>query len=185
MKDNLIIENTNLIYYVLNKMNLTKYADECYDIGLIGLCKAANTYNSLTNVAFTTYAYHVIKHEISHHITHMNTSRDKANYGTVSLSKVVANDGYNDILLEDVFPSHVNVEEEVLYNEMVDILNESLWKLKPKQRTLLIYYYGLYGVRRLTQKEIAIELHLSRAYVNRLIKQGERSLRKMMEGYVQ
>jgi DNA-directed RNA polymerase specialized sigma subunit len=45
-KDELILNNTNLIYRVLQKMNLYDQREYYYEIGLLGLIKAAYNFDS-------------------------------------------------------------------------------------------------------------------------------------------
>lgn len=44
-KDDLVLNNTNLIYYILQKMGLYSQKEYYYDIGMMGLVKAASTYD--------------------------------------------------------------------------------------------------------------------------------------------
>ena len=44
-KNDLVLDNTNLIYYVLQKMNLYNQREYYYDIGMMGLVKAASTFD--------------------------------------------------------------------------------------------------------------------------------------------
>lgn len=61
--DNLITENHNLIYFCLNKWKMP--IDEYYDVAAIGLCRAAQTYDS-TRTKFSTYACACIYNEFRH-----------------------------------------------------------------------------------------------------------------------
>ena len=64
--NNLITDNLNLVHFVIKKMNLNNSSDyeDYYQIGVIGLIYASNTYNSKLNITFSTYAYVCIKNEI-------------------------------------------------------------------------------------------------------------------------
>lgn len=45
MNEDLILNNEKLIYMVLKQMHLYDNRDHYYDIGMIGLVKAANNFN--------------------------------------------------------------------------------------------------------------------------------------------
>ena len=117
MKENLILDNIKLIYYVLKKLHLSGESDEYFDIGMIGLCKAADTYDTDKKIAFTTYAYKCITTQILYEIKSRNSNKSKINYNTISLSKPLATDGDRDILLEDVLANDINIEEVICYKE--------------------------------------------------------------------
>ena len=44
-KNDLVLENVNLIYHILKKMNLYQEKEYYYEIGLMGLVKAASVYD--------------------------------------------------------------------------------------------------------------------------------------------
>ena len=47
--------------------------DDLYQIGAIGLCKAASRYKQSKQAAFSTYAFHVIKNTIIDYLRGLNT----------------------------------------------------------------------------------------------------------------
>ena len=47
--------------------------DDLYQIGAIGLCKAASRYKQCKQAAFSTYAFHVIKNTIIDYLRGLNT----------------------------------------------------------------------------------------------------------------
>ena len=183
MKDDLILNNTKLIYYVLKEMNLFDKVDEYYDIGLIGLVRAANNYKKETGFEFSTYAYTSIRNEILNDLRMNRTNKRKINHHTISLSKVAHESEKEDVLLEDYIASDVNVEEEVYHKLLLEELDKCIMKLPPRERICLIYNYGLYGVNKTTQTEIANELCLTQTVVSRSIKKAEKLLYNMLKDY--
>ena len=89
-RDDLILDNVSLIYYVLKKMNLYKNADEYYDIGMIGLIKAADTFNESKGYTFSTYGISCIRSELLGYIRRQNSNKRKANYNTISLEMKIS-----------------------------------------------------------------------------------------------
>lgn len=60
----LVEDNMALIFFTLKKYNYP--VDEFYDLGAIGLCKAAAKYDPEKGAAFSSYAVQSIRNELSH-----------------------------------------------------------------------------------------------------------------------
>ncbi len=81
-KDELIIENMKLVYYLISKYYPTFIGDEdLQQVGMLGLCKAANTWNEEKS-KFSTYASKCILNEIN-----FEFKRRKKHNGVLSLDK--------------------------------------------------------------------------------------------------
>lgn len=176
-RDDLILDNVNLIYYVLKKMNLYKNADEYYDICMIGLIKAADTFNESKGYTFSTYGISCIRSELLGYLRRQNSSKRKANYNTVSLEMSVykENDG-KEITLLDTLPSNDNVEEEIIVNEEKELLIEALSILDDKESLVISYMFGINGYDEIKQKDIATILGMQQGSVSRI---GKRAINKM------
>ena len=114
MTNDLFIKYEKIIYYVLRKLNLYNERDTYYDIGLIGLVKAGNTYDSSKGFEFSTYAYSVIRSEILSYIRNLFFVATKSNANpdkTLSGAKLLA---FNDIVVE---PPPINGPLSVFVNE--------------------------------------------------------------------
>lgn len=61
----LVIDNEYIIYLVLKKYNLTPFKEDMWDIGEIGLCKAAQHWNQKSRFSFFTVAFDYIKWEFN------------------------------------------------------------------------------------------------------------------------
>ena len=70
---NVIIENENLIYSIINKYSNYYDIDDLYQVGVIGMIKAYNNYKKEYNTKFTSYAYTYIFGEI---IKYINDSKN-------------------------------------------------------------------------------------------------------------
>ena len=77
-------QNHNLIYAVLKNNGWS--IDEYYGIAAIGLCKAASNYDKRRGVAFTTYAYSVIRNSVLDDIKRQRAYKRSA-YKTVCLDE--------------------------------------------------------------------------------------------------
>jgi len=61
---NVIINNENLIYSIINKYSNYYDVDDLYQVSVIGMIKAYNNYKECYNTKFTSYAYTYIFGEI-------------------------------------------------------------------------------------------------------------------------
>lgn len=154
-RDKLIEDNIKLVYFVLNKYYPTYIHDEdIIQIGMIGLCKAADKYDG-DKGTFSTYAVIVIQNEIRREFRNRQ-KEDKLN--AVSLDLPVLNDDGKEIttLLDTIMG-----QEDVGF---VDI--EGYYKtLKPIEKT----YFDLLreGYK---PKEVAEILGCSKHNVSRYIR---------------
>lgn len=176
-RDDLILDNVSLIYYVLKKMNLYKNADEYYDIGMIGLIKAADTFNESKGYTFSTYGISCIRSELLGYIRRQNSNKRKANYNTISLEMTIYQEnGDREINLKDTLPSKVNIEEEIIANEEKELLEEALKILNDKELLVISYMFGINGYDEIKQKDIATILGMQQGSVSRI---GKRAINKI------
>lgn len=66
----LVEENIHLVPFMLKKMHVTYNYDDLFGEGCIGLCKAAALWKE-NGLAFTTFACHMIRHEVVNHIKYL------------------------------------------------------------------------------------------------------------------
>ncbi|MEA1912820.1 MAG: RNA polymerase sigma factor RpoD/SigA [candidate division WOR-3 bacterium] len=81
---------------------------------------------------------------------------------------------YLDIISEDV----VTPEEEYYRNKFINDIRESLDKLKPRDRKIIIYYFGMEGRRPHTLEEIGRILEVSRERVRQLRNRALKQIRE-------
>lgn len=176
-RDDLILDNINLIYYVLKKMNLYKNADEYYDIGMIGLIKAVDTFDESKGYTFSTYGISCIRSELLGYIRQQNRNKRKSNYNTISLEMTIYQENDDrEINLIDTLPSKVNIEEEIIANEEKELLEEALKILNDKELLVISYMFGINGYDEIKQKDIATILGMQQGSVSRI---GKRAINKM------
>ena len=92
----LVEDNINLVFYFIHKhkLSLEKYTD----LGYIGLCKAALTFDSSLGFYFSTYALKCIYNEIFREIRYEKKRENILN--TISFSKFI--DAEEKITLLDI-----------------------------------------------------------------------------------
>ena len=183
MQEQLILENHNLVYHVLQKMNLYAQIDEYYDIAIIGLIKAARSYDATKKIKFSTFAGKCIKNEILYYLRQQQSNKLKVNYNTISLEKTVCEKNGNEILLIDTIPGDVNIEQELINNEEIMHLYKTISNLSDSERFIIEHSYGLNNKKVLKQQQLAEILNQSQANVSKIIKNIFKKIKQEMEKY--
>lgn len=179
MKEQLVIDNLNLVYYVLQQMGLYDQRDEFYDVGLIGLVKAANNYDPSRGVKFCTSATVYIRNQILMEIRDNNQNKRKANFNTISLETKLKNAGDENLTLGDYIASDFDVEKYLIEKEQIQSVIKAIATLDSEEKQLLKYYI----CDDMTQIEIAKAIGMSQPHVSRLFKKIIKKLQeKVNEG---
>lgn len=89
----------------------------------------------------------------------------------------------NEIKLYDIIETdEVDVPEKIYLKENIQKLYEKVEnELSPREKLVLKMRYGLYNGEEYTQREIAIQLGISRSYVSRIEKSAVEKLRDHFE----
>lgn len=179
MQEQLILENHNLVYHVLQKMNLYNQLDEYYDIAIIGLIKAAKNYDETKKIEFATFAGTCIRNEILQYLRQQKSNRLKANYNTISFEKTF----YNEILLIDTLASDIDIEQELIYKEEIINLYKAICNLSNIEKFVVEHIYGLNNKSVIKQQELAELLKQSQANISRIHKKALKKIKQEMEKY--
>lgn len=155
-REELAEQNMNLIYLVLNRLELQDKEEEYYDLGLIGLTKAINTFDENKEIAFSTYAYKCIKNEILKEFQNEQTDKRKVNYECISLNDLVRVEKNNNRDLDyfSLIDSPYNLEEEIIQQEKKELLDKALNQLSYEEILLIELYYGINGMPKLEEDQI-------------------------------
>lgn len=167
--ERLIIENEALVYHVLKQMHLYSQLEDYYDVGMIGLYKAAKTFDNSKGSKFSTYACICIRNTI---LMDIRDQKRQCDYYSISLQTPVGGEK-DEILLEDTI-SDYKLEVDILNKEEKMALIESIRKLNDEDRQMIDLYFW----KEMTQKEIARYLKTSQANVSRRIQRALNNLRK-------
>ena len=176
MKESLVTENINLIYYVLKKMDLHNPVgiDRYFDVGMIGLVKAANKYDPNKDCKFSSFAVKCIHNQILYQIRYENLPKRQPEQYTLSLDEVYENKNENDVTMLDLIPSDFDLEEDVIKREQLKILNEAIkTELDDKERLALKLYLDDWN-----QTDIGKEIKLQQASVSRCIQRIIKKLKR-------
>ena len=168
-RDLLIEKNLRLVAHIAKKYNNNRdLQEDLISIGTIGLIKAIDSYSIDKKTKLATYASKCI---------------EKINQ-EVSLNEVIGvdKDG-SEVVLEDL----IDNKEKPILDQIYDADNlqkliQCFDVLTSKEKDILIKRYGLNSSKKMTQKEIAKEYHISRSYISRIEK---RALIKLLKCYLQ
>lgn len=179
-KNELVKKNIGLIYYVIKKFNLNDKLDDYFDLGLIGLTNAINSYNEQLGFKFSTFATDCIKKEIIKEIHKNNCEKRLSNKNSVSLQMQLSKND-DDFTLENVINNDYDLEEEIIKKETTEILKKSMNFLTKNERKVIIKYFGLFGNSQKQAKEIAVDLNVSKYRIYQLRKNAERKIKIFLE----
>ena len=175
-KDVLIERNLRLVAHIAKKYTGTGFpADDLISIGTIGLIKAVNKYSSKKATRLATYAAKCIENEIL-----MSIRSTKKNKAEVSLSVPIGTDkdgneiSFNDILGTDPDAILDDISLKIQVGKLLQAINTVL---TPREKTVVLNRYGIFGHKPRTQREVAALLGISRSYVSRIEKKALLKLR--------
>ena len=173
-RKHLVLENQRLVHYLVQKLgvdlNSLDYED-IVSIGTIGLIKAAITFDTAKNIAFSTYASNCINNEIFMHYRKYNKYANN-----ISIDEPLANDDEgHELTIADIIPdTKSDFVEKIINREMcINLMSIILNTLEGKQRIVLLYRIGS-----ITQREIAHKLNISQSYVARIEAKATKEVKK-------
>lgn len=176
-KSILIERNLRLVAHIVKKYSFpNKDVDELISIGTVGLIKAIDSFDSSKGTRLATYASRCIENEIL-----MLFRNNKKQKSEVYLQDPIGVDKEgNEFCLIDILSSEKdcvleNVERNLQVKALYRKLGESLTK---RESSILIMRYGLIDGKCKTQREIAVNLGISRSYVSRIEKKVLKKLKK-------
>lgn len=179
-RSELIEHNLRLVAHVVKKYySPNTDSEELISIGTIGLIKAVNSFNNSKSTRFATYAAKCIENEVLMYFRSAKKSaRDVYLDEPVDTDKDGNSMSLMDIIAEDddmVDRIEVMIRSKQLYGFIDECLDE-------REKEIIRHRYGLYGIKPLTQREVADKLNISRSYVSRIEKKALEKLKERYEG---
>lgn len=167
-KNILIERNLRLVAHIAKKYSDDRNAEDLISIGTIGLIKGIRTFDAGKNKKLSSYVARCIENEVLMYLRSIRKQR----------SEVYIDDGIgtdkegNSMTLADILPSG---DDDIADTVSDSIEAKKLYAVMKRALTNTEYYimarrYGLGCTKRLTQKEIADHLGISRSYVSRIEK---------------
>lgn len=178
-RSELIVHNLRLVAHVVKKY-YTSNADteELISIGTVGLIKAVSTFNNSKSTRFATYAAKCIDNEI---LMYFRSAKKSARDVYLDEPVDVDKDG-NSMSLMDIIAEDDNmvdrIDTMIKSRQLYGFVENSL---DDREREIILYRYGLYGKKPLTQREVSEKLDISRSYVSRIEKKALEKLKNEYE----
>ena len=173
----LIERNLRLVAHIVKKyVSVGRDVDELIAIGIVGLVKAVNTYNSDKGSRLGTYAARCVDNEL---LMFLRTERKLNREG--SLYEPIGTDIVGNVIsfMDVVEDSTDNVLDSMLLSERIRKMYLSIDDvLTEREREIIYRRYGLLGHKEATQKEIGTDMGISRSYVSRIEKRALEKLRQ-------
>ena len=153
--------------------------DDLISIGIIGLIKAVNTFNTGKGSRLATYAAKCIENELL-----MMLRGEKKKSREVSLNEPIGMDKEgNTINLLDVVemdePGALDAIEKA--EDIVRVRQYVEKNLNQREREIINKRYGLNGEAPVTQRKVGEEMGISRSYVSRIEKKALEKLKKALD----
>jgi RNA polymerase sporulation-specific sigma factor len=169
-RQRLIEHNLRLVAHVVKKYaNKGTETDDLISIGAIGLIKGIDTFNQEKGTRLATHCARCIENEVLMHLRNQKKVKSEVSiYSPIGIDR----EG-NEILLLDVLSSGEEVPDSVEVSMIMEWVTEFVASLNRKERLVLNLRFALNGQSvRLTQREIAERLGISRSYVSRIEKKA-------------
>ena len=176
--DELVKQNLGLVGLVVKglvKQNQDR--DDLFQIGSIGLIKAANGFDETKNIKFTTYAAQCIQNEIL--MEFRRQGGKSRNAPTLSFEAPIKenNEGKKLVVGDMIVDQKQNFEEQKELIEMLEeVLNYVINKLEFKERYIVLCCAG--GI---TQDELAEQLQISQSFTSRIEKNSIKKLKRFVK----
>lgn len=173
-EEEIIMNNTKLIYVVLKRLNLYYREDEFYDIGMVGLVKGVKKYDSSLGYSMSTYLYKCIYNEILMSFRRINSGREVPEKALIPLTTPVG----DNLTLEDMIQDDANIEDEIIKKEEIENLHNEILKLSNREQLVINLYFGLNSCKKLKQKEIAKIIGVEQGRISKIKNTALKKLRK-------
>lgn len=166
----LIEHNLRLVAHVIKKYSNTgEDQDDLISIGTVGLIKGIDSFDQDKGVKLATYCARCIDNEVLMHLRNLKkTSREVSLYDPIGVDR----EG-NEISLLDVLGTDPDIVPDIVeVASIMEWVRQFVKSLTYKEKLVLDLRFGLHGHQRLTQRDIAKKLGISRSYVSRIEKRA-------------
>ena len=175
-RSELIEHNLRLVAHIVKKYYASNgEQDDLVSIGTLGLIKGIDSFKPEKGTKLATYASRCIENEILMHFR-----AKKKDSTTISFEDPIDIDSEgNPLTLMDIVFKDNTIVEDIELSKNTEILYRLIEKIKDeREKSIIVYRYGLYGTKPMTQREIAKKMNISRSYVSRIEKKVIAQLKK-------
>ena len=171
----LVEENLGLVSYAMNKVPVYRFdsREDAFQIGSIGLMKAARSYDPNKNTLFPTYAMTCITNELRMALRHINVSNPSGR--TCSYDTPLTNSNGESFSLLDLIPSFDEQPDERYISR--ETLTRVIAALKGMEDPDACQIIGMI-VRNCRQEEIAAVLGITQSAVSRKLRKIRSALQE-------
>lgn len=178
-EEELVVNNIRLVYYIVKKFNFSQSEyEDVVECGILGLVKAARTFDKSKGKRFSTYAGRCIQNEIGMYFRKHKKCLDYV-YLDEDIPELSTEGG--KITLKDIIKSpEESIEERILREEeFMEILNIIINMQDSKKRAIVLL--SLEQDRQIT---IAEKFNLTQSAISRILKECYAEIRRKYEdGY--
>lgn len=178
-REKLVLDNINLVYYVLKKLGLygLENMEKYYDLGVIGLVSGANNYDPTLDIKPSTYLIKCIKNSI------LREKRNECRVFKFNLDNAISFDKQlsENFKVEDTIVSDINLEEDLLKKERYMELYAAIDLLSDMEKFIIIHTFGLLDFEIFNQQQLAKYFNVSQSYISRIKKRIYIKLKNILE----
>ncbi len=174
-RNELIEHNLRLVSHIIKKY-YSGYdeQEDLISIGTIGLIKGIDSFDADKGARLATYAARCVENEIL-----MYFRGKKKDSVVMSVNEPIDCDSEgNPLTLIDIISVDDTISDDLDIKRKTKILYKFIEEIEDeREKQIIIYRYGLYNRKELTQREIADKMGISRSYVSRIEKRVIEELR--------
>lgn len=175
-KNILIEHNLRLVAHIAKKYADDRSCEDLISIGTIGLIKGVNTFDPSKSKKLSTYIARCAENEV---LMYLRSSKKYS--GEISIEEGIGTDKEgNSMTLSDILTAdNTDIADTIFRKLETKKLYAAMKKvLTPDECSIIFRRYGLNNTPRLTQREIAAQMGISRSYISRIEK---RCIKKLAE----
>lgn len=175
--EEIVLNNTRLIYAAAKKLNVYGRLDEFYSVGMTGLVKGAKNYDETLGFKLSTYLYRCIYNEMLMTIRNNTSGKQIPEYIVTSISVPTG----ENLTLEDTLADTIDIEELMIKKDEISTLYKEISKLSKQEQMVINLSFGVNGYEKMKQKDICKMLNTSQSYISRVKVRALKKLRKAMK----
>lgn len=174
-RESLITNNIRLAISVAQKFS---YEEDFESVAMIGLIKAADTFDIEKGIRFATYAARVIQNDILMYIR-----KNKKYMKIISFETVIPGTDESPLTIGDTLSYEDKEIDKFEKAEGVKELHEAIHSLPDRECKIICLLYGIGESRSYRQKEVAERFGLSQSYISRLEKNILKKMKIKLKNY--
>lgn len=174
-RESLITNNIRLAISVAQKFS---YEEDFESVAMIGLIKAADTFDIEKGIRFATYAARVIQNDILMYIR-----KNKKYLKIISFETVIPGTDESPLTIGDTLSYEDKEIDKFEKAEGVKELHEAIHSLPDRECKIICLLYGIGESRSYRQKEVAERFGLSQSYISRLEKNILKKMKIKLKNY--